>query len=103
MNATPSFFTKFGPILFYLLEIPTWMLLALPILAGGDARKILGLLGFLATPLYGLFIFASLAVHIFFLATQRHQYIKPLLLANVIGIVGYAFLTISVTTWALYR
>lgn len=94
---------KFGPLVFYLLELPVWLFLALPNLAGADIRKVLGLLGVVATPLYGLFILGSLGAHVFFLVTHRYQYIKLLLLANVIGIVSYALLTISVLMWALYR
>ena len=103
MNAAPSFLLKWGPLVFYLLELPVWLFLALPNLAGVDIRKVLGLLGVVATPLYGLFILASLGAHIFFLVAHRYQYIKLLLLANVVGIVSYMLLTVSVVMWGLYR
>jgi hypothetical protein len=101
---THSFLTRFGILFFYLLEIPVWMFFSLPILAGADIRKPLGLLGIVAVPLYGLFILFSLGAHIFALIKPRHyNIIKPLFFSNVIGIIGFFILTLGVIFFALYH
>jgi len=103
MNKTPSPLWKFGPLVFYFLEIPFWLIFSFPILAGGDIRKTLGLLGFLAIPLYGLFIIASLGAHISFLVTHQYRHVKLLLLVNVLSTLGFPILTLMVMMWALYH
>ncbi|GEM_PF-5990584 len=103
MKTSLSPWMKFGPAVFYLLEVPFWLFFAFPQLAGADIRKPVGFLGLTTTCLYGPFIFASLLTHGFFVVTQRNLPAKLLLLANVLGIIGYALLTISVLMWGLYR
>ncbi len=104
MNEMPSSLFRFGPLLFYAANFILWALFSLPLFAGVDIRKPLGMMGFIAVPAVGLLIFVSAGLHFVFILTKRHgNLILPLLLVNLLAIFGYIILVFLVLTFALYR
>ena len=98
----PPVLLRFGPLLFYPIAFVLWALASLGLLAGVDVRKLLGLFAVVVWPIYGLFIVGSVIAHILFLIQNHYRFILPLLLLNVLGIIGYWILVIIVLQFAMY-
>ncbi len=95
---------SFWTVSFYGLAFFVWDFASLGILGGGDIRKFLGLLaGAVAVPLYGLFLLASVVLHIRALVRCQYDRIPPLFLVNVVGIVAYVIIVLVVLTFAMHR
>ncbi len=99
----PSIWLRLGPYLFYGLAFLVWGFFSLGIMGGADIRKLLGLLGAVAVPLYGLFLLASVVYHTLSLVRHHYDRLLPLLLVNVIGIFAYAVFAVMVLIFAMYH
>ncbi len=89
---------RFGPYLFYAVELVLWSLATNFLVLGADWRHLLGLLSYIVWPLFGLFIVGSIIAHTMFAFRRQHAPILPLLIVNVLGIIGFlifAFVTRS--------
>lgn len=98
----PSVLLRFGPYLFYLLELSLWMFFSMGILGAADIRKPLGLLGAVAVPVFGLFVLGSILYHTMKLIRSQYERLLPLLLINIVGTLVYIVLVFSVLAWARY-
>jgi len=98
----PSVLLRFGPFLFYPVAFFLWALVSLGILAGVDINKFLGMLAVVALPTFGLFIVGSVIAHIVFLIKHHYQFLLPLFLANLFGIIGYVIFVFIVLRYACY-
>lgn len=78
---------RFGPYLFYAVELVLWSLASLLVFST-NYLYFPGSLVCIAWPLFGLFIIGSIIAHTLFVSRQQSTPIRLLLAANALGIVG---------------
>ena len=80
---------RFGPYLFYAVELVLWSLTVTFLVLGTDWRHVLGLLSYILAPLFGLFIILSIIVHTMFMFRRQYGPILTLLIVNILGTIGF--------------